>query len=76
MDRKCKTTVYSMCFKKILLYRVETWTCIKRGESKIQAVEMKFLRKVMGEFKRDGIRNADIREELRMEDIQNEIEGK
>jgi hypothetical protein len=35
IDRKCKTTVYIVFFKKILLYGVETWTCTKREESKI-----------------------------------------
>jgi hypothetical protein len=29
----------------------------------------------MGKIKRDRIRNAHIREELRMEDVQNQIEG-
>jgi hypothetical protein len=41
---------------------------------------MKFLRATMGKTRRDRIRNAHIREELRMdihkEDIQNQIEGK
>jgi hypothetical protein len=50
-------------------------TCTKREESKIQAVEMKFFRAIMGKTKRDRIKNAHIREELRMEDIQNQIKG-
>jgi hypothetical protein len=62
-------------FQKILLYEVETWTCTKREESKIQATEIKFLRAVMAKSKRDRIRNAKIREELRMEDVQNQIKG-
>jgi hypothetical protein len=45
-----------------------------REESKIQAVEKKFLRLIMGKTKRDRIRSAYIRE-LKMEDIQNEIKG-
>jgi hypothetical protein len=61
-------------FKKILLCGVEIWTSTKREESKIQAIEMKFLRLIMGKTKRKRIRNANIREELRMEDIQNQIE--
>jgi hypothetical protein len=36
---------------------------------------MKFLRAIMGKTKKDSIRNAHIREELRMEDIQNQIKG-
>jgi hypothetical protein len=46
-----------------------------REERIIQATEKKFLRAMMGKTKRDRIRNAHIREELRMEDIQNQIEG-
>jgi hypothetical protein len=36
---------------------------------------MKFLRAIMGKTKKDRIRNAHIGEELRMGDIQNQIEG-
>jgi hypothetical protein len=61
-------------FKKILLYGMKTWTCTKREEGKIQATEMKFMRALMGKTKRDRIRNAHISEELRMEDIWNQVE--
>jgi hypothetical protein len=36
---------------------------------------MKFLRAVIEKTKRDRIRNAHVREEFRMGDIQNQIEG-
>jgi hypothetical protein len=36
---------------------------------------MKILRTIIGKTKRDRIRNAHIREELRIEDIQNQIKG-
>jgi hypothetical protein len=48
----------------------------KGEEIKIQATEMKLLRAIMQKSKRDRIKNAHIREELRMENIQNRIEGK
>jgi hypothetical protein len=35
---------------------------------------MKFLKALMGKTKRDRIRNAHIKEELRMQDIQSQIE--
>jgi hypothetical protein len=54
---------------------METLTCTKRKDSKIKAVEMKFLMAIIGKSKRDRIRTAHIREQLRMEDIQNQIEG-
>jgi hypothetical protein len=72
---KCKTTIYKVYFKKLLLYGVETMTCTKRQESKIQATEIKFLMAIMGKTKTDKIRNAHIREEVRMEDIQNQTKG-
>jgi hypothetical protein len=45
-----------MYFKKILLDEAETWTCIKREESKLKALDMKFLRGIVGKTKRDRIR--------------------
>jgi hypothetical protein len=65
----CKTTIYEVYFKKILLYGAETWTCTKREESKIQATEIKFLTAIMGKTDRDRMRNTHVTEELRMEDI-------
>jgi hypothetical protein len=61
--------------KKKLLYGMETWTCTETEKSKIQATEIKFLSAIMGKTKRDRFRNAHIRKELRMEDIQNQTEG-
>jgi hypothetical protein len=60
----------------LLLYGAETWTCTKRQESKLQADEMKFLRRIVGKTRRqERIRNIYIRGELKMEEIQNQIEG-
>jgi hypothetical protein len=60
-------------FEKILIYGAETWTCTEGGESKLQPVEMKFLRGMVGKTMRNRIRNTYIREELKMEEIQNQI---
>jgi hypothetical protein len=54
---------------------VDTKTCTKEEESKTQAIEMKLSTATMGKTKSNRIRNAHIREELRMEDIQNQTEG-
>jgi hypothetical protein len=48
--------------------------CTKREESKIQETEIKFSREIMEKTKRARFRNAHITEELRMENIQNQIE--
>jgi hypothetical protein len=46
----------------MLLYEVETWTCTKTEKSKLQAVEMNFLRAVVGKNRRDGIKNDTLGE--------------
>jgi hypothetical protein len=40
---------------------METWTCTRTEENKIQATGMKFLREIMGKNKTDRTRNAHIR---------------
>jgi hypothetical protein len=40
-------------------------------KSKVQSIEMKFLRAIAGKTRIDGIRNAYIRGEQKAEDIQN-----
>jgi hypothetical protein len=66
---------YTGCTLGRYYYVEQTWTCTKREENKIQAVEMKFVKAIMGKIKRARIRNANIREELRMEHTQNQIDG-
>jgi hypothetical protein len=44
------------------------------GSIKLQAVEMKFLSGRVGKTKRERIRNTYIRGELKMEEIQNQID--
>jgi hypothetical protein len=73
VDRKFKITIFSVYFKKILLYGAETRTSTKREGSKLQAVEVKFMRAIVGKCRRGRIRNTHIREELKVEEIQNQI---
>ena len=42
----------------------ETWTIQKRHVSRLQAVEMRYLRRVEGVTKLDKVRNEDIRQRL------------
>jgi hypothetical protein len=57
---------YKMCTLRRCYYVEWRHGHILREESKIQAVEMKFLRPIIGNTKSDRIRSACIREELRM----------
>jgi hypothetical protein len=43
--------------------------CTKRQESKLQTVEMKFLRGIVVKTRRDRIRKTYIREELSVDEI-------
>ena len=52
-----------------LLYGSETWTLQKRHKSKIQAVEMRHLRKVEGVTRFDRVSNEDIRRRLAVEAV-------
>jgi hypothetical protein len=73
-NNKCKIDIYKVYFKKILLYGAESWTCTKKEKSKIQATEIKVLKEILGKTRRDKIRNDDIREQLKVDDIQHDME--
>lgn len=62
-----KLTVYNTIFRPILTYGSESWILTRQQKSKLQAVEMKYLRAVKGVTRRDRIRNASIREQLKVE---------
>lgn len=64
---KTKMSVFNTVFRPILTYGSESWILSRQQKSKIQAVEMKYLRAVKGVTRRDRIRNEVIREELSIE---------
>jgi hypothetical protein len=44
----------------------ETWTLIWKSKSKIQAMDMKFLRSTEGKTRQDKMRNQILKEELEL----------
>ncbi|KAJ4438429.1 hypothetical protein ANN_14374 [Periplaneta americana] len=58
----------------VLTYGSESWIIKERDKSKLQAAEMRFLRRVKGCTRRDLIRNEDIRKELNIYNINDKVE--
>ena len=52
-----------------LLYGCKTWITQKQHESRLQAMEMRYLRRVEGVTKLDRVRNEDISIRLKQEAV-------
>lgn len=74
ISEKTKITVYKTVFKPVLTYGCESWVLNQQMKSRIQALEMKYLRAAKGVTRRDRIRNQTIREDLNVEPIIESIE--
>ena len=74
LTAKTKMAVYNSVYCPTLLYGSETWTLDSREFSRVQAAEMKYLRRVAGKTKRDKIRNTTIRDQTKSVDIKTKIE--
>lgn len=64
VSTQAKVSVYKTVFLPILTYSSESWTLTTRLKSQIQAMEMRYLRKVIGKTRRDRVRNATVRRDL------------
>lgn len=74
ISKKTKMLVYKTIFQPILLFGSETWTMSNNMKSRVQAVEMKYLRAVKGVTRRDHIRNQEVREELEVKSAMETVE--
>lgn len=74
ITKDTKLKVFKSIYRPILTYGCETWVLSQRMRSKLQACEMKYLRKVRGVTRRDKIRNEQIRTDLGMESVSKFIE--
>jgi hypothetical protein len=63
LSKKARLTIRSAILAPTLLYGSETWVCQKKHESKINAVDMCYLRSMCGKTRYDRVRNADVKRE-------------
>ena len=61
---------YKVVARPTLLYGSETWVTTKRDRTRLEATEMRFLRRVKGYTKLDKIRSEIIGKELEIPGIQ------
>ena len=61
LKNSTKMRVYNAMVLPTMLYGCETWTLQKRHEGKLQALEMRYLRRV-GVTRVDRVRNEDVRQ--------------
>lgn len=74
VTKKTKMNVYKTIFRPILTYGSETWTLSNRMKKKLEATEMKYLRRVKGSTLMDKVRNTQIREELEIKPVTEFVE--
>ena len=68
LSKTTKLRVINAMVVATLLYGRETWTLQKRHRSRIQAMEIRYLRKI-GVTRLDRVSNEDIRRRLRVEAV-------
>ncbi len=69
LSKATKLRVINAMIVPTLLYGSETWTVQKRHRSKIQAMEMRYVRKIEGVTRLDRVSNEDIRRRLGVEAV-------
>ena len=65
VERHEQTRLMSSLVISIFLYARETWSLTAESERKIQATEMRCLRKLMGIFNGDCVTNEEVRSSIR-----------
>ena len=76
LKKATKMRVYNAIVLSTMLYGNETWTVMKRPESRLGATEMAYLRRVEGVTRIDRVRNADVREAVGQEEVMENVKRK
>lgn len=76
ITKETKMKIFKTIYRPILTYGAESWVLSERQKNKIQAAEMKYLRRVKGITLKDRIRSTQIREELKVKPMMEFIEQK
>ena len=76
LKKSTKLRVYNAMVLPTLLYGCETWTMQQRHVSSLQALEMRYLRRVQGVTRLNRVRNEDIRRALRQDAVLDVVKAK
>ena len=76
MKKATKMRVYKAMVIPTMLYGSETWTMMKRYEIRLGATEMAYLRRVEGVSRIDRVRNANVKEAVRQEEVMEKVKRK
>ena len=68
-----KLCLYETCVLCVLLYCAETWTLLKAAVNRPQAFHMRSLRRKLGIHWFDHVKNVEVKDRTRLEDIQPRI---
>ncbi|KAF6215611.1 hypothetical protein GE061_010367 [Apolygus lucorum] len=74
VSKPTKMVVFKTIYTPTLTHSSESWALSSKHRSRLQAVEMRYLRKVEGKTRRDRVRNQTIRSSLDVQPLQTKIE--
>jgi hypothetical protein len=74
LSNRAKLAVFKSIFVPTLTYGHELWVMTRKTRSRIQAAEMRFLRRIAGLTLRDRVRSSEIRKNINVEPLLLQIE--